>query len=147
MQRLPAPRSQVKNTSMHKTTILFTLLLTLAASGCKKGGASAENPDPSIYGKWFLIASLSDPGDGSGQWQAVQTPHDNYITFKTDSTIETNYSTGLAQRFTLTGNSIIHFVVAPGDTVNNSYHIDHNILTLMGGCIEACGQKFVRDGD
>ncbi len=129
---------------MHKIAIFFTLLLTLAIFSCKKGGSATGDPNPSIYGKWLLIAGLSDPGDGSGQWQAVAMPRYYYMTFKTDSTIESNYGTAPAQRFTLTGDSVIHFVSAPGDTVNNWYHIDHDILTLMGGCIEACGQKFVR---
>ncbi len=40
--------------------------------------------------------------------------------------------------------STVQFIYANGNTVSLFYKIDGVSLTIQGGCIEACGSKFIR---
>jgi hypothetical protein len=51
---------------------------------------------------------------------------------------------GGVQKYKIINDSIINFIYANGDTIINAYRIDHSSLTLTGGCIEACGSKFIK---
>jgi len=48
-----------------------------------------------LVGKWILVETLSDPGDGSGQWRPINKPDYYFLQFNTDNSIESNTYTGL----------------------------------------------------
>jgi len=125
--------------------ILGWFLVTLIFS-CNKGSNQVTDDNSSLLGKWILVESLADPGDGSGKWTAVDRQNYYYLTLNTDSTIETNCFTGLggAKKFRVVNNSVMNFIYANGQTILYHYLLDNSSLTITGGCIEACGSKFVR---
>jgi hypothetical protein len=125
--------------------ILGWFLMTLIFS-CSKGSNQATDNNSSLFGKWILVETLADPGDGSGKWTAVDRQNYYYLTLDTDNTIETNCFTGLggAKKFRVVNDSVINFIYANGQTILYHYLLDNSSLTVAGGCIEACGSKFVR---
>ena len=69
-----------------------------------------------------------------------------YLRLDTDSTVETNCLTGYggAKKFSVVNDSVMNFIYANGQTTSYRYLLDNSSLTVTGGCIEACGLKFVR---
>ena len=125
--------------------ILGWFLVTLIFS-CNKGSNQATDNNSSLLGKWILVETLADPGDGSGKWTAVDRQNYYYLTLDADSTVETNCFTGLggAKKFRVANDSVINFIYANGQTMINAYLLGSSSLTVTGGCFERCGSKFVR---
>lgn len=93
---------------MEKVRLIF-LVLTVAmlTSNC-------ESDTPGLVNKWKLVASLYDPGDGSGKFQPVDSGET--IEFYEDETFETNaYGCLLA---------------ADGRAFSGSYSIEEGTLML-----------------
>lgn len=70
---------------MYRNLLLLLSILILAS--CQ------NNDDTTIYispviGKWHIIEQYSDPGDGSGSYEPVET--DEYIEFFSDGTVKSN---------------------------------------------------------
>jgi hypothetical protein len=130
---------------MKKPVFIFGWLLATMIFSCHKDSNKTTENSSSLCGRWILVETLADPGDGSGKWTAVDKPI-YYLQLNTDSTIKTNYLTGLgvARSFKTINNSVINFIFGNGQTIMNGYHMDNDSLTLTGGCIEACGAKFIR---
>jgi hypothetical protein len=99
-----------------------------------------------LVGKWILVETLSDPGDGSGQWRPINKPDYYLLQFNIDNSIESNTYTGLGglRHYNVMNDSTVQFIYANGNTVSLFYKIDGVSLTIQGGCIEACGSKFIR---
>ena len=120
-----------------KSVLLFSLLLF----ACTKSSDNKTNV--SLIGKWRLTETLVDPGDGSGKWTKVNS--DDYIQFTEDSTYQTNKpATGDIVKFSLPTDSTITFIYVTGQSSSYYYKINGNELTIMGGCYEACGSKYVK---
>jgi hypothetical protein len=131
---------------MKKPIYIFAWFLAILIFSCGKASNQATENNSSLLGRWILVETLADPGDGSGKWTAVDKPNYYYLQLNADSTVETNYLTGLggARSFTLVNDSAISFTYGNGQTIKNGYRNDNSSLTLTGGCIEACGAKFAR---
>jgi len=131
---------------MKKPIYIFGWFLALLIFSCSKASHQATENNSSILGKWILVETLADPGDGSGKWTATDKPNYYYLQLNADSTVESNYFTGLggARSFNLVNGSMIKFIYGNGQTTINGYRNDNSSLTLTGGCIEACGAKFTR---
>lgn len=110
---------------------------------CKKTAAVFNT---TLMGKWTLVETLIDPGDGSGKWMPVNTPN-YYIKFEPGDGIESNISkrSGNASEYKILTDSTLYLIYAESDTVSYFYKIDGNFLTLEGGCYERCGMKFKKD--
>ena len=131
---------------MKKPVFIFGWLLATMIFSCHKDSNQATDNSSSLIGKWIVVETLADPGDGSGKWTAVDKPNHYYLQLDVDNTIVTNYFTGLGgvRKFKVINDSVINFMFANGQTIKNGYRINNSSLTLTGGCIEACGSKFIR---
>jgi len=133
--------------AMKKLILVFGCFLAILTFGCSKGSKQATGNSSSLFGKWILVEALVDPGDGSGKWTAVK-PNYYYLQLNTDSSVASNCFTGLdgAKRFSVVNDSVMNFIFANSQTIRFGYHMDNASLTITGGCIEACGSKFVMTG-
>jgi hypothetical protein len=116
-------------------------------SNCNKTSRSPADNNSSIVGKWILIQTLVDPGDGSGTWMQANVPNHYFMQFNADNkTIESNIISGSGNldQYKIINDSTVNLIYSDNDTVRYNYKIDNSSLTLMGGCYEACGLKFTR---
>jgi len=121
-------------------------ILLIVVISCSKSTTTDKAKLPgSIIGKWIQTAYLADPGDGSGTWQTVST-EDGYIIFNEDSTAKSNSVPyfGELKFYHILSDSTLTLVYANGTTFNHGYKVEGNVLTLTGGCIEACGSRYKR---
>jgi hypothetical protein len=120
-------------------TLLTAILFCLVA--CKKTTTQADNI--SIIGKWKLSEYLADPGDGSGTWHVSDPLNPSYREFKGDGILVDSPSSATSwTHFQLTSDSTIIFS-RDSEQLTISYHVSKTLLTLSGGCIEACGERYV----
>ncbi len=131
------------------------MLWSLCLIALLAGGVACESEDPEfkttqnngLLGKWRLVESLSDPGDGSGTWQKISPEQVQILEFKADSsflivskngsesgTYRTSVNNRLEMRFA--GNSTF----AP---VWSVMLLTPTNLTVSYGCIEPCGGRYV----
>ena len=134
---------------MKKCIFIFSCFLAILTFSCNKGSKqTTEGGNSSLFGKWILVESLLDPGDGSGKWTAVDKPNYYYLQLESDSSVESNVYIGLnnARRFTVVNDSVMTFTFGGGETNKYAYRLgaDNSSLTITGGCFEPCGSKFVR---
>jgi hypothetical protein len=118
------------------------LILMIVAFACSKPETSSINSN-SIVGKWIQTSYLTDPGDGSGTWHPDNTGA-NYIIFNEDSSAECSPSFGELASYHILSDSTLNLVYSDGTIFQRIYKLDGNTLTLMGGCIEACGSIYSR---
>ena len=134
---------------MKKPIFIFGWLLATMILSCHKNSNQTPENNSSLLGKWTLVATLADPGDGSGKWTAVDKPNYYYLQFYADNTFKTSSLTGSGsvEKFKVINDSMINFIYGNGQKILNSYRIDNSSLTLTGGCIEACGAKYIRGNE
>ncbi len=118
-------------------TVFSFFLIALA---CTK---SSDN-NSSLIGRWKLTETLADPGDGSGTWMPATA--DYIIQFNKDNTAYENPVNPYRNinRYNVTSDSTLTMFYSDGTSQNLYFKIENNTLTLMGGCIEACGTKYKR---
>jgi hypothetical protein len=120
----------------------FALLFLFACSG-EEG---AENS--TLIGSWKLIEQYSDPGDGSGDYQAVDSEFT--IMFADDGTFSANSNMCNMTSDTvgsasgtwdeLSGSLEVDGCAFVGFGI--TYEIKKGFLFIYYPCIEGCGQKF-----
>ncbi len=124
---------------MKSLILLAAILISLA--GCKK--AVTQTSNNSIVGKWKLSEYLADPGDGSGTWQPATTMIPSYLEFKEDGSLSASpYSVNSWDHFQVTSDSTI-ILFRGADQFPRGYHFSKTLLTLNGGCFEACGERYI----
>jgi len=133
-----------------KRKILYLITLILfSISGCKKKDSTAEPIFPnSIIGKWKLVFTLMDPGDGSGKFQPYKGPELIPIEFNSDSTYK-NSNSSCIDNFSIRSNQ---YIKLSGKCKNSwpdrlsFYKLSpkYDSLTLFYQCDEPCGEKYVR---
>lgn len=113
---------------------------------CEKNCNREELKDSSIVGKWMLVETLADPGDGSGKWTAVDVQGKYFLKFNADGRLEGNSLErfGNLTRYKVLNDSSVNFIYADGREFALRYKIRRDSLTITGGCIEACGSRFIR---
>lgn len=121
--------------------ILFSSLLLLTLTACKKDQLS-------IIGTWELVEVYNDPGDGSGDFTAVES--DKTIEFKTNGTVISNGS--LCMPSTESNNPMEGTYNDTNKTIDSDqctdqplairYEITDGYLIISYPCIEACKAKF-----
>lgn len=132
-----------------KALLYIAIFLAVALfTGCTKAADTDIAQNGSLVGKWILIETLADPGDGSGKWTPVNPPNVDYIQFKEDGSIESNVSGRFSRlkKYSVINDSTLHFEYGIGDKVMLYYKLVGKTLTISGGCIEACGSKFIKSG-
>ena len=133
---------------MKTSLFIFGCFLATLTFSCNKGSKQATEGSTSLFGKWILVETLADPGDGSGKWMAVDKPNYYYLQLNRDGSVESNVYVGLggANTFAVINDSVMTFTFGGGQSNRYFYRIgvDDPTLTITGGCIEACGSKFER---
>ena len=128
---------------MNSGKLAFALLLVIASS-CSKSSSSGNNN--SIEGKWKLIESLADPGDGSGKWQPADPSHPLYIDFTPDGRLVSTSGFSGYDRYQLNADStrIILKKSTGTEQLEVFYTLENPILTINPPCIEPCGLRYTR---
>ena len=119
----------------------FIALFLFALIACTK---SSDKTSSSVIGRWKLTEALADPGDGSGRWMPATTEY--IIQFNKDSTAYENPVNPYrnVKRYSVANDSTLTLFYSNGTSFNFYFKIESNTLTIMGGCIEACGTKYRR---
>jgi hypothetical protein len=122
-----------------KYFIALSFLFMLMA--CTK---SSDKTSSSLVGRWKLTETLADPGDGSGTWMPATA--DYIIQFNKDSTAYENPVNPYRNinRYSVSSDSTLTLFYTNGTSSDFYFKIESNTLTIMGGCIEACGTRYKR---
>ncbi len=133
-----------------KTKSIYILAFILfSLNGCTNKNSSAKPLFPnSIVGKWKLVSTYMDPGDGSGKFEPYVGPKLIPIEFNSDSTYKNNNASCI-DKFSI---RLKQFIKLSGNCKNSwsdrlySYKLSpkYDSLTLYYQCIEGCGEKYVR---
>ena len=127
-----------------KKAILLLALFTAILFSCRKSETRGV-AEHSITGKWRLAETLADPGDGSGTWKPVAAATQTFITFTSDGNIEGN-AFPQARHYNVLNETTIRFTFSDGTFILYNYTLTPTTLVLSGGgCIEACGAKFIKE--
>ncbi len=118
------------------TIILFT-------SACGKENVKGNS---TLTGKWKLVESLADPGNGSGKWEPV--PTSTYVQFYANGNLGgTTFPSYVS--YTVKDSVTLTFIQANKTIQNYRYKISHDTLSMSPAgpimCIEACGIRFKKD--
>jgi hypothetical protein len=142
------------NTNNSKTHImknympLFVFIFVLFS--CSNDDDNQMTTEPELIGNWKLIEVYADPGDGSGDFMAVDS--NKTVNFGTDNIISSNGNLcfmsiesdspteGLyseeEQTFSIADCGIVPF--------SSSFQIVDSNLIINYPCIEACQEKYVK---
>lgn len=129
---------------MKQLAILLALIGLLAS--CNSDDDSNTNTD--LVGEWKLVEVLSDPGDGSGTFSAVES--NKILRFNQDGTVASNgmiCSMSTEANIPTTGTySLSSSTINTPDCDNPDYDYqfehDGNSLILIYPCIEPCLAKY-----
>ncbi len=118
-----------------KKYLIAIIILAAISTGCNKNIAKTG-----LIGKWKLTEALYDPGDGSGKW----TPPSQLTTieFTLGGVIKYNNNKP-SVKYKIISDSVVE-ISSSSATVNITYELDGNKLTLIPPCIEACGERYIR---
>ncbi|HEY4323745.1 MAG TPA: hypothetical protein VGN20_07155 [Mucilaginibacter sp.] len=120
---------------------LLSAALTLVVSACHKDAVKAG--DTSLTGKWKLVESLADPGDGSGKWMPAASSTE--LDLNTDGTMGgTTFPTYVS--YVVKDSVTLTFSQQDKTIQNYRYKISHDTLSMSPAgpimCFEACGIRF-----
>src|SRR5215471_4299736 len=117
---------------------IISLIITFFA--CRK---ASEQQSSSLYGRWRLSETLSDPGNGSGKW--TKAPWGIIIEFKPRGELGYNTAFSHFDRYSISSDSMhITFINSSmHDSASLWYSLSPGLLTISPQCIEACGARFV----
>ncbi len=126
-----------------KQGFLFSLgVLALTLNGCD------EDEAPELVNSWHLIEVLADPGDGSGQFEPVDS--DKTIEFFADGTLMSNGFLCQMNPSTEVGSTATYSSAEMAITPDNcgvsafviTYVMEGENLILNYPCFEACREKY-----
>lgn len=124
---------------MKQILILTIIAGIFLSTSCSKEDLSERD----LINKWHLIESLSDPGDGSGRFQKVES--DAIIEFFDDNTVRysNSFCAGDNPVNTATYSSSENEIYPECDPgFSFSFKIENNRLIIYYNCIEGCAEKF-----
>lgn len=132
---------------MKRIWSLSLLVLIISCAKTEKAVEVISEPSPStVYGKWKLIETYSDPGDGSGTFEAANS--NKTFEFLNDGTLLSNgeicslsTDVGTATNSTF---SIITKMISCPNNYTMSYELLKGQLLVYFPCIEGCTFKFER---
>ncbi len=130
---------------MKKVTLF--LMCVVVFFSCNKDD---DNKQKEIVSKWKLIEVLADPGDGSGNYQPVESGVT--IEFYEDGTVSSNSSLcymGTEANEPSTGTySLTELIITPNNcdySLNISFEQNDSLLLISYPCIEPCGVKYKKE--
>lgn len=120
---------------------LLLAAVMLLAPSCRKDGASTGNA--SLTGKWKLVESLNDPGDGSGKWLPVT--NSTGLDLNADGTMS-GTTFPIYVSYVVKDSVTLTFSQSDKTIQNYRYKISHDTLSMSPAgpimCFEACGIRF-----
>lgn len=133
-----------------KKPIRNSLILLAILSLVINCSDDSERVDPSLAGRWQLKAVLSDPGDGSGTFQSVES--NKYIEFLSNDEVRSNgnlcnggsSSDNSSAGVYVLPDSILQIDGCPQDFFLTRFRIENGRLILSYPCIEPCEEKYVK---
>lgn len=135
-----------------KKIVLLLLTITFFIS-CNNDDNTTNSDEASLVGNWKLIEFYVDPGDGSGEYTAIDS--DKTMTFNSNGEITSNYSLcnmnvivdpepSSGTYSTTTG--IIDVPNCPNDsplTIQFEISNEGNLI-IYYPCIEGCSEKYIK---
>jgi hypothetical protein len=132
--------------------ILFSLVLV----NCTSNNKSPYGGNPELLGKWKLIEQLSDPGDGSGVFNPIDSNRE--MEFFSNGTVTVNgilcyMSSEVGEQSSGSFSILENDDYYDGEIIPNDcdysetklyFKIEGSNLIIWYLCIEGCGQKFVK---
>jgi hypothetical protein len=142
----------IKNDIMKQSTYLLVIAFILFASACNKENIAVKDKNVTVKanstltGKWKLVESLADPGDGSGTWMAVS--NSTQLLLNVNGTMSGNTFTEYIG-FILKDSVTLTFSQADNTIQNYRYYIHQDTLSMSPDgpiwCIEGCGIRFKKE--
>ena len=132
-----------------KTGILYLALITILFS-CKSDDEN-NSSEAELIGTWKLTENYADPGDGSGDFEAVDS--EKIIEFFIDGSITSNgslCSMSIQSEIPSSGTySNTEFTISSPDCPNNSemnikFSLNNSALIISYPCFESCLSKYVK---
>ncbi len=139
------------NLIIMKRKLLITCLISYILLSCSSDDSNYKTTE--LTGKWKLTEAYIDPGDGSGEFQKVESK--KIIEFKKNKRISSNVSLCInsmnwdepdlgTYEYNVDEKSQISGIITPSSC--NSYHfeIKNSELYIYYLCIEGCGEKYIK---
>jgi hypothetical protein len=131
---------------MKKLLLFFTTVVLIFS--CSNDEDNQANNNTELTGNWKLIEVYMDPGDGSGDFQAVNS--EKTLTFLADGSISSNgnlchmaNTTNIASSGTYSlANGTITIPSCDDTTYSTSFEIIGTNVILSYSCIEGCREKY-----
>ena len=130
---------------MKHLSYFLAIAVILSISACKKATLEDKTnlkDNASLTGKWRLVESLLDPGDGSGTWMPSATHTE--LTFNADGTTSGNTFPAYVN-YAIKDSVTLTFHQADTTIQNYRYKISHDTLMMSPDgpirCYEPCGIK------
>jgi len=123
---------------MKKLLLLLSIVIGITYSSCKK---NTDGPGE-VYGKWKLVETLADPGDGSGKY--IKTKEDLSLVLTKSGKVEGDAMLNTESFKVLDSVSIEFKNSNPAQTITYRYKVTNNSLWLYPPCIEGCGFHYTR---
>lgn len=123
--------------------LLFILTLAFVSISCNNDDDNTSDLEANIVGTWDLVATLADPGDGSGTFQSVSGKS---LEFTTLGVVNCNISFcfGSLTQATSTGTYDIPNTSITADNCTGTYTFNGVFLEISHFCIEPCIERYVR---
>jgi hypothetical protein len=124
---------------------MLILSLFISFLSCQKSHELCNSND--LIGTWQLIEVLSDPGDGSGIYQSVES--DWIISFSSDGSFYSNQklcngNNENTEEEMGSYNTVDQLINNVSCSFDVGYELNGPNLILRYPCREPCGQKFVK---
>ena len=123
---------------MKKLLLLLSIVIGITYSSCKKNNDGLGE----VYGKWKLVETLADPGDGSGKY--IKTKEDLSLVLTKSGKVEGDAMLNTESFKVLDSVSIEFKNSNPAQTITYRYKVTNNSLWLYPPCIEGCGFHYTR---
>ena len=129
--------------------IFLTILVSIIVMNCSLGD---DNQKADIIGKWKLIETYDDLGDGGGDWVIVSVDDSYTYQFKDDNTfIRSGGQSDCNGVYSLESNveqySILTLTCQNSEGAKRTQSFNNNYLIIdvaPYGCDESCAEKFKR---
>jgi hypothetical protein len=125
---------------MRNSLRTLSMIILFLVTSCDKENVSLDRK--TITGRWKLMETLADIGDGRGRWTAVSTKNTKIVEFRADGTLSGNAFPDYTD-YTVEDSATINLIRKDLHVGAYRYSFENGKLNMGNkGCIEACGLKF-----
>lgn len=139
-----------QNQIIMKNSVFLMTLICIIIFSCSDDDNNQAISNPELIGTWELIEIYGDPGDGSGDFETVES--NKTVEFRSDGTIVSNGTLchpSIASDSPSFGTySMADATINVADCTNSpavpQYEIDGSKLTISYVCVESCQEKYIK---